>query len=298
MAEQGKHILGVNMHRKIVAVVGATGDVGKIVAEKLEQRGYGVRRISRSNGISMDDVPALTEVFRGSDGAFVMMPFDMAAPDLHKREKELARKLASALAAGKVSRVVSLSAGSAHLKNHTGSSRGAGIMEERLDSTGISELTHLRAGFFMENFAKGMNFAVQAESGVYGTAFKPDRPLQLIAARDVGLVAAEILASESFNQPRVRELHGARSYTMKEAARILAAAYGNPTIKYVQTSYENTKKNMLALGVSESFADAVVETARSFNNDDIWMREERSQTNTTPTTFETYAKKLFPNKKG
>lgn len=286
------------MLRKIFAVVGATSDVGKVVAENLEQRGYGVKRISRSNGISMDDVPALTEVFRGSDGAFVMMPFDMAAPDLHTREEELAKKLALALAAAKVSRVVSSSAGSAHLKNHTGSSRGAGIMEEQLDQLTIPELTHLRAGFFMENFAKGMNFAAQAESGVYSTAFKPDRPLQLIAARDVGLIAAEILAAESFNQPRVRELHGARSYTMKEITRILAAAYGNPTIKYVQSSYENTKQNMLALGVSESFADAVVETARSFNNDDIWMREKRSPANTTPTTLEMYTKKLFHNKKG
>lgn len=284
------------MSKKVFAVVGATSDVGKALAENLKHQGHMVRQISRSHGISMDDGRALKQAFQDVDGAFVMMPFDMAAPDLHKREEELAKKLAAALAAAKVRRVVSLSAGSAHLKNHTGSSRGAGIMEEQLDTIGIPELTHLRAGFFMENFVKGMHFAAQAESGVYGAAFKPGRPLPFIAAKDVGVIAAEILSSPTFDQPPVRELHGARDYTMEEATRILADAYGNPSIKYVQTSYESTKQSMLALGVSESFADAVVETARSFNNDDIWMKEDRSTVNTTPTTLESYAKELFRTK--
>jgi len=154
-------------------------------------------------------------------------------------------------------------------------------------------LTHLRAAFFMENFAKGMNFAAQADTGVYSSAFNGDRPIAMVAAEDIGVVAAEILSAATFQEPHVRELLGPRDYTLQEAIAILSAAYGNPAVKYKQGTYEETRAAMLSLGVSESFADAVVETAKSFNRGDTWWQEARSRQNTTPTTLEAFAKKLY-----
>jgi hypothetical protein len=84
-------------------------------------------------------------------------------------------------------------------------------------------------------------------------------------------------------------------YTLQEATAILAAAYGNTAVKYKQGTYEETRAAMLSLGVSESFADAVVETAKSFNQGDIWWQEARSPQNTTPTTLEAFANKLYRN---
>jgi hypothetical protein len=50
---------------------------------------------------------------------------------------------------------------------------------------------------------------------------------------------------------------------------------------------------MLGGGLSPSFNDAVVETARSFNAGMIWAREERSAANTTETTLERWARDAF-----
>ena len=281
------------METHVVAVVGATSDVGSVVVSELEAKGVEVRRISRTDGVDIHDAPALVKALTGADSAYVMLPFDMAAPDLHARETELAAIIADALKQTGVKRVVSLSTASAHLKNNTGSGRAGGILEEHLDAIGIPELTHLRAAFFMENFAKGMNFAAQADTGVYSSAFNGDRPIAMVAAEDIGVVAAEILSAATFQEPHVRELLGPRDYTLQEAIAILSAAYGNPAVKYKQGTYEETRAAMLSLGVSESFADAVVETAKSFNRGDTWWQEARSRQNTTPTTLEAFAKKLY-----
>ena len=80
---------------------------------------------------------------------------------------------------------------------------------------------------------------------------------------------------------------------MAEATRILGSAIGKPDVRYVQCSYEDASKGMLAMGVSPSFAEAVMQTARSFNEGDVWAKEKRSAQNSTPTTLEQFALDAF-----
>ena len=278
------------LKRKFV-VTGSTSDTSRVVAEKLLSAGHQVTAISRAAGISVDDQAALTEAFKGADGAYIMIPFDMKAPDLHRREMEVGANLAEALEKNKVRRVVLLSGSSAHLKK--GTSLGAALMEDRLDALNIPELVHLRCCWFMENFFKGLAFVQQAASGVFSSGFRGDVATPMIATGDIGQIAANILLEEPFVQPRVRELLGPRDYTMKEATQILGAAIGKPDLVYVQSSYEDAMKGMTAAGVSPSFAEAVTETARSFNQLQRWALEERSGQNTTPTTLESFAKEAL-----
>jgi uncharacterized protein YbjT (DUF2867 family) len=76
------------MTNKTYVVTGATGSVGKVVVKKLKAQGHQVRPVSRSSGVSFDDAAALKRAFSRVDGAFLMIPFDMKTPDLHKRENE------------------------------------------------------------------------------------------------------------------------------------------------------------------------------------------------------------------
>jgi uncharacterized protein YbjT (DUF2867 family) len=280
------------MTNKTYVVTGAAGAVGKVVAERLEAQGYQVRRVSRRDGVSFDDARTLMRAFSGVAGAFLMIPFDMQASDLHQREDEIGSKLAEAVKQAGVQRVVLLSGTSAHLKEEAGSGQGAAMMEERLAGLDIAELVSLRAAFFMENH---FNFGLieQARTGVYGTLFRPDIAMPMIAARDVGQTAAQWLVEEPFRQPRVRELLGAGDYTMIEATRILGSAIGKPALKYVHISYEEAYQAMLSRGLSPSFISAVIQTARSINTDTVWAREQRSAHNTTETTLEEFAQQVF-----
>jgi uncharacterized protein YbjT (DUF2867 family) len=280
------------MTSRTYVVTGATGAVGRVVVARLKAQGHHVRPVARSAGVSLDDATALARAFSGVDGAFLMIPFAMKAPDLHQREDAIGRRLADAVTAAGVRRVVFLSGTSAHLKERAGSGRGAAMMEERLDGLGLAELVHVRGSFFMENFLN-LGIIAQAQTGTFGTMFRPDLATPMVATQDVGEKAAELLTEEPFRQPRVRELLGSRDYTMAEATRILGAAIGKSELKYLQIPYEEARGHMLGMGLSPSFVDAVTDTARSFNEGIVWVRERRSAQNTTPTTLEQFAEEVF-----
>jgi uncharacterized protein YbjT (DUF2867 family) len=276
------------MSQKTFAVVGATGSVGRVVASTLQGLGHQVRSVARSAGISFDDAAALSRAFANIDGAFLMIPFDSGAPDLHKREAEIGAHLAEAVSRAAVRRVVQLSGTSAHLR--AGSVTGAAMMEERLETLEIPEFVCLRGAFFMDNLLQSIG--PMAESGVFAGAFAPDRPMPMVAARDVGKRAAELLV-EPFSGPRVQEVLGPRDYTLTEAVRILGSAVGRPDARYLQVGYDEARAAMMRAGISAGLASAVMETARSFNEGQVWARETRSPRNTTDTTLETFAAETF-----
>lgn len=270
-------------------VVGATSDTGRVVARKLADAGHTVQPVSRQHGVSMDDPVALSGAFEGAFGAYLMMPFDLQAPDLHARERDLCAKLAKAVKDAGLQRVVVLSGLSANLKR--GSSLGAALLEDAIVQLGIPEVVLLRVGWIMENFAKGLNFPAQAGTGIFATPFDARRPLPMVSAEDVGRRAAELLMADDPGD-RVQELLGARSYTMEQATAILAAALGHADVQYVQAPLQDARAGMIASGMSDSFADAVLETARSFNEGDPWGLQQRASRTDTATTLEQWAPAL------
>ncbi len=278
-----------NTRTRTIVVVGATGDVGAEAATALARRGHRVRRVARSLGVPLEDASALAAAFAGADSAFVMIPFDVRAPDLHQFEDDVGARLAAAIAGSSVRRVVLLSGLNAHLK--MGTSLGAAMMEDRLNALGLEELVHLRASFFMENLAKGMSFVQQAASGVFATPFRGDLPMPLIAASDVGQRVAILLDALDFPSDRVVELHGGSRYTLAEATAILGKEMGRE-VSYLAVPSADARAGMLQSGMSESFADALLETVASFNKGERWALEQPSQRNTTPTTFERWAENL------
>jgi uncharacterized protein YbjT (DUF2867 family) len=219
-----------------------------------------------------------------------MIPFDMAAPDLHRREDEMGVHLADAVRRTNVRRVVLLSGRSAPLMK--GSSLGAALMERRLDAMDLPELVHRRAGFFMENFLKGLSFAAQAAQGVFATAFRGDRPMPMVAVHDIGERAAELLTAQPMRKRGVLEVRGPSDYTMAEATAVLGGQLGLP-VRYEQCDYAVSHQAMLVAGVSRSFADAVMETARSFNDGDPWGTQPRTPADTSGTSLEAWASDVF-----
>lgn len=279
------------MDKKTIAVTGATGHVGKAIVTRLKQAGHEVRKVSRSSGVPDEDLLALTNAFNGADAVFLMIPADFKAPSLRKRSDELGAKLATAVKAAGVRRAVFLSSLNAHLQAGTGPILGLHDMEERLNALDIPELVHLRPAYFMENHLGGVEFI--SHNGRYATALRPDIAIPMIATLDIATKAAELLVEEPFRQPRVRELLGPREYTMKETARILGQAIGKPDLPYAQLSYDEARQAMFDLGLTEGYADAMIELSRHMNETLIQGTEVRSSMNTTPTTLEHFAQVVF-----
>jgi len=62
----------------------------------------------------------------------------------------------------------------------------------------------------MENFFN-LGIVDQARTGLFGTMFRGDIPTSMVAAKDVGARAVELLTEEPFRQPSVRENGASRS---------------------------------------------------------------------------------------
>ncbi len=289
----------------LVTITGATGNIGKALAERLLESGVKVRAVGRSaeklaqltaEGAEarvgdMDDTAFLTEAFRGADAVFAMIPADNNAPDFLGRELGIAANLVEALKAAGVSRVVALSSSGASLPSGTGPIAGLHKFEEMLKSLPRLSVVALRPTSFMENFLGSIHLIKSA--GINGSSARADFPLAMIATRDIAEVAAEYLTAPAFEGYVVRDLLGPRDYTHREATAILGAVIGKPDLAYVEFSDEDFRQGLLGAGFSESAADAYVEMYTAINDGRIQRTVSRDASNTTPTSLEEFAREVF-----
>ena len=288
----------------MIAVIGATGNIGNVIVHELLKKGKKVRAIAR-NPQRLKDLEKLgAETFRGSveNTGFLASAFEnatavfaMSGPDIqtsHLREyqRRIADAIASALEKSTVSHVVNLSSVGAELEAGTGPIAGLHYQETRLNRLEHTHILHLRPTYFMENFLH--DIPVIKGMGIHGTAMQADLKMGLIATVDIGTVASEKLANLDFTGRSIRYLLGPRDYTMAEASHILAKAIHRPDLRYVQFPYADALKGMMQAGISEDVAKNYVEMAKALNAG-IINPEPRTAENTTPTTLEQFADTVF-----
>jgi uncharacterized protein YbjT (DUF2867 family) len=219
------------------AITGITGQVGGEVARNLLAARQTVRGVVRDVGkckawaergcelvaADINDAAALTTAFEGVDGVFVLVPpnFD-PSPDFQEARK-IAATLSRALGAARPGRVVYLSTIGAQatrsnlLSQHT-------IIEQALGNLPVP-ITFLRPAWFMENSSWDV---APAKNGVIQSFLLPlDKPVPMVAAADIGCLAAELL-QETWNGRRVVELEGPHRVTPKEIAASFANLLGRP----------------------------------------------------------------------
>jgi uncharacterized protein YbjT (DUF2867 family) len=211
---------------------------------------------------NLDDTTFLTAAFRGADGVLALLPGSPPnAPDYLADQARMAANLVQAIMASGVERVVALSAQGSGLRS--GSVAALTGMEESLRSIDGLSVVALRSCFHMTNFLRTIRLIKQA--GINAGAVHADLPMPMIAARDLAAVAAEHLLAPNFSGYQVRDLLGARQYTHREAISILGAAIGKPDLPYIEWSYEQYRKTLLEMGLSESSAETLVQTWTAVN---------------------------------
>ncbi|MEY9852312.1 uncharacterized protein YbjT (DUF2867 family) [Leifsonia sp. EB41] len=222
---------------RLIAVVGATGQQGGSVVDALLERGARVRALVRDpdapaarrladRGVELsagdlDDPASLDRFFAGVDGAFAM------TTPRGGIEHETASGIAAADAAAR--------AGVPHfvLSSVGGAERHTGIphfeskrrVEEHLDALGLHR-TIIRPVFFMDNLA-ARSVSVEDGEVVVRMALPADVPLEMVAVRDIGRVAAAILLGGTPVEGSSLEIAGDR-LTGEEIAATIGAYAGLP----------------------------------------------------------------------
>ena len=282
----------------LITVMGATGNTGRAIAERLLARGEKVRALVRSKekakdlaakGAELlagnaDDPRFLASAFKGADAVYTLIPPNFAAPDFAAYQDTIGAATAQAIQEAGVTKVVLLSSLGAEHESGTGPITGLHRQEQRLrEIPGVDVLT-LRAGYFMENAYA--NLGMIKHQGINGGAIAGDVKISMVATQDIADAAAARLAARDWKGFEVQELLGPRDVTQDEITAILGKKIGKPDLKYVQFPYADFAKALTGFGFSEDVANKFADMSRGLNEGKVKSAEGRNARNTTPTTFE------------
>jgi len=286
-------------------VMGASGNSAHIVASKLLARGEKVRVIGRNSErlqplaakgaepfvVDVADSSALAKAFHGADSAYVMIPPNLAASDPRGYSNRVGDAIAAAVQTAGTKNVVVLSSIGAELSSGTGPVVGLHNLEQKLNGISSANVLHLRCGYFMENTLPQVNAIRQM--GVVAGPVRPDLKLPMIATRDIGNAAADVLLDPKIRGKQIRELLGQRDLSYTEVAASIGQGIGKSDLKYVQLPDDQFRGALVQMGMSEPVANLLLEMTRALNSGTMHALQPRTPQNTTPTSYETFVDEVF-----
>ena len=205
-----------------IAVAGATGRVGRHVVDVLEERGYDVVPMSRVFGVDIITREGLAEALAGVDSivdaATGPSPEEEAATAFFTTA---ARNLQEVGRQAGVRRMVVVSIiGTDRFMSGYGAAK---VAHEQAALAGPIPARVLRAAQFHEFVEQLMQWGTQGE-----VAYVPKMRTQLVAARAVAEVVADLLGEPEWTGAPVSEVAGPREESLVEAATLFASRRGLP----------------------------------------------------------------------
>ncbi len=230
-----------------ILVTGATGTIGKETVRALLGRGFevrvGLRDPSRAptgtRGVKLDW--GAPETFAGAlDGAervFLLTPFieDHETP---------ARAFIAAAARAKVQMLVKLSANGVSEDAPFEAARQHARVEKAIADSGLAYAI-LRPTFFMDNLFTFQRDAILGHGAFHGAS--GDQPVSYVSSRDLGEVAAAVLADPARHHGKTYVLTGGAAVRGSELAALVTSALGKP-VRYQDHSLEDYAAGMKAQG--------------------------------------------------
>ncbi len=293
------------MAQQHLVITGATGNIGTRLVHQLLAAGHRVTAVARPSerldalgqagaaaaAGNLHDVAFLTQALRGADAAFLMIPPDVAAPDVLAHMRQVGEAVAQAVRAAGLRQAVHLSSIGADQPSGTGPVVGVHHQEARLNAIDGLAVAHLRPAYFMENLLA--NIGLIQHLGLAGSALRPDLAFPMVATQDIAAKAAALLGGGPLENHSVHYLLGPRNYSQQEATAAIGRAIGRPELPYVQFPYDQAKQGMVQAGLSESMADLYDEMTRHMNAEKAMVSAPRTAANTTPTTLDEFARAVF-----
>jgi uncharacterized protein YbjT (DUF2867 family) len=289
----------------VYTILGATGNIGSVITQKLLEKGEKVRVVGRHAAklqpyvqkgaeafvANAKDSEALAKALTGVRAAFLMMPPGLTSPDYATDQELESTAIATAAKNAALPYAVNLSSIGAHAPAGTGPILGTRQSEKKLNALERLNVLHLRPAYFMENHLAAVEMIKMM--GIFGGPLKPELKIPMIATRDIGAYAAERLLRLDFNGKQVQELLGERDLTMNEVALTIGKAIASPDLRYAQFAYDQVEQALKGTGVPPRTAAYMIELFQGINSGIVTSVAARSAANTTATSLETFAKDVF-----
>ena len=285
----------------MIIITGATGNIGSKLTGLLLSQGQHVRIIGRNasklqsfadkgaetSAGDLKDTQFLAKAFSGGTAVFAMIPPHYMARDFRAYQNDTGASIAAAIRDSGIKNVVNLSSQGGNLTDKTGPIKGLHDQEERLNKLDSVNILHVRPTYFMENLLA--NIPLIKNMNIAGSAIRGDQKFAMIATRDIAAFVAERLIKRDFTGKSVRDLLGQRDLSMDEAIAVIAKKINKPDLKYLQFSYEDAEKGLMAAGLSEDVSRLFIEMSRALNEGLFAVNVPRTDENTTATSIEEFA---------
>jgi uncharacterized protein YbjT (DUF2867 family) len=220
------------------AITGITGQVGGAMARKLLADKQPVRAILRDEAkgaewiaqgcdvafAHMEDPEQLAAAFAGAEGVFILPPPEFDPAPGYPEARRVIDAVVSALTATRPRRIVCLSTIGADAPYDNLLAQRS-LLEQSLSVIGLP-VTFLRPGWFMDNAV--WDVATARDEGVVRSFLQPaDNAIPMVAAKDVGHLAADLIQQE-WSGARIVELEGQAHVSPNDLASAFAAVLRHP----------------------------------------------------------------------
>ena len=273
-------LLDANENKQLEIVLLAR-DPGKVRA--FTERGARVEKGS------LDDAAFVARATEGVDALFWLTPQNFEpGEEVRAGYNRYGRIAAEAVKRNRIRHVVHLS-GFVTEKDGEGGQIIDGLADvERLLNDAATNVTHLRAAFYFENYL-GQIDPIKQHGSVY-MPVKAETRVAMVAPRDrADLAVRELLSSDS-NGRQVVSAMGPKDLTFAEAATAVSEGIGRQ-VSHVTVEPEQARESMIGSGLSAGLADAFV--AIFVAADAGLLRWERNASSTTPTRLEEFARTVM-----
>lgn len=258
-------------------LTGSTGNITKPLAEKLLSAGHQVTVIGRTaenlksltdKGAkaavgSIEDIAFLTEVFKGADAVYTMVPPKWDASDWKAYIGSIGEKYAAAIKNAGVKYVVQLSSIGAHLPDGVGPVSGLYRVEQALNKLTDVNVRYIRPAYFYQNLLANIDMVKHA--GIIGANFGvSDNKFTIVDPTDIAQAIFEELTALNFKGSSVRYVVSDEISTDQIASEI-GKAIGKPDLKWVKFTNEQSLQGMKQAGLSEEIAKNYTEMGQSLD---------------------------------
>lgn len=280
-----------------------SGKIGAVVAEKLLDAGKEVTIISRhpqkvtalfKRGArlvegSIDDLSVLDTAMKGADALFWVTPPDYQRPDFVSWVEAIATTAAATAANNKIKHAVVLSSAGAQAGAKAGP-LGALLTVENAFKNALSQVTVLRAGFFMENFLNDIPTIINS-STIYG--YLPiGEKIPMVATSDIAQKVVDILLAKPQKGFHIEGIHGPEHLTPTLAAAFISQGIGMP-VKYEEITTNQARKGMQETGTPNFIANMLIEMITAVKAGKTYTAEPRTPDTTTPTSLLEFARTII-----
>lgn len=282
-----------------IVIAAASGNIGRRAAQKVVQAGVETILLTRQpekladlaaqgatvKPISSDDPQGLIEVTQDADALFWVTPPKLDALSLRDWYIQTAMAGARAVRENSIKRVVNISSLGAGASEYLGTVTFVGPVESIFNQT-LSNVLHLRPGYFMENFLGQVKF-IEQDNAVY-FPYASDHDIPWISTDDIGDEAAKYLLDDRWAGQWTRNLMEPENLTLPETTAIVSRVL-NRSIEYVQVTVESIQQQLSLTGATPDVQRELGNLFRALGNPDGIYATARTPEAITPTTFEQFA---------